>query len=69
MKNQFWSHKYILKSLFNQKNVDKCKIKYNNLKPYIKTDKTVIQFDDTEIAEYKFHKNKTLILINNIDIN
>ena len=26
-------------------------------------------FDDTEIEEYKFHQNKNLILINDIDKN
>ena len=32
-------------------------------------DKKIIQFDDTEIEEYKFHRSKTPILINDIDIN
>ena len=32
-------------------------------------DKKIITFDDTEIQKYKFHKNKSLILINIIDIN
>ena len=32
-------------------------------------DKKVINFDDTEIEEYKFHQNKSFISINNIDIN
>ena len=32
-------------------------------------DKEIIKFDDTEIEEYKFHQNKSLILINDIDIN
>ena len=31
-------------------------------------DKKNIKFDDTEIEEYKFHQNKSPILINNIDI-
>ena len=32
-------------------------------------DKKNIKFDDTEIEEYKFHQNKSPILINSIDIN
>ena len=32
-------------------------------------DKKVIRIDDTEIEEYRFHEYKSLILINNIDIN
>ena len=32
-------------------------------------DKKVIRFDDTEIEEYKSHQYKSLISINNIDIN
>ena len=31
--------------------------------------KKVIRIDDTEIEEYRFHEYKSLILINNIDIN
>ena len=34
------------------------------LKPYIKMDKKVIKFDDTETEEYKFHQYKSPILIN-----
>ena len=32
-------------------------------------DKIIIKFDNTEIEEYKFHQYKSLISINNIDIN
>ena len=31
--------------------------------------KYIIKFDYTEIEEYKFHQNKSSILINNIDSN
>ena len=36
---------------------------------YIKIDKENIKFDSTEIKKHKFHQNKKLILIKNIDIN
>ena len=32
-------------------------------------DKKIVKFDDTEIEEYRFHQNKSPILINNIDTN
>ena len=32
-------------------------------------DKKVIKFGDSEIKKRKFHQHKSLILINNIDIN
>ena len=32
-------------------------------------DKTNIKFDDHEIEEYEFHQRKSLILINDTDIN
>ena len=32
-------------------------------------DKKIIKFDDTEMEEYKFHQNKSLISINSLDIN
>ena len=32
-------------------------------------DENIIMFDDIEIEKYKFHKYKSLILIDNIDIN
>ena len=32
-------------------------------------DKKIMKFDGTEIEEYRFHKHKSLTLINNIDIN
>ena len=32
-------------------------------------DKKIIKFDDTEIEEYEFHQYKSLISINDIDIN
>ena len=31
--------------------------------------KKIIKFDDTEIEEYKFYRNNSPILINEIDIN
>ena len=37
--------------------------------PYIKRDKKIIKSDDTEIEQYKFHQNKSLVSMNNIDIN
>ena len=40
-----------------------------NLKPYIKMDKRIINFDDTEIKKCSFHQNKSFILINDIDSN
>ena len=40
------------------------------LKLYIKIDKKIIKFGDTEIEEYEFHhQHKSPISINNIDIN
>ena len=39
------------------------------MKPYIKMDKEIIKFDDTEIEEYKFHQYKSSISINDIGIN
>ena len=32
-------------------------------------DTKIIKFDDIEIKKYKFHQNKSSILINDIDIN
>ena len=32
-------------------------------------DKNIIKFDDTKIEMYKFHQQKSLIFIDNIDIN
>ena len=32
-------------------------------------DQKIINFDGTEIDEYKFHQNKSPILLNHIDIN
>ena len=32
-------------------------------------DKRIIKFDDTKIEEYKFHQNKSPILINDRDVN
>ena len=32
-------------------------------------DKNLLKFSDTEIEEYKFHQHKSLISINNTDIN
>ena len=31
-------------------------------------DKNILEFDDTEIKEYKFYQNKSPISINDIDI-
>ena len=39
------------------------------MKAYIKMEKTVIKFGDTEIEKHKFHQRKQPILINNVDIN
>ena len=39
------------------------------MKPYIKMDKEIIKFDDTEIEEYKFYQYKSSISINDIGIN
>ena len=53
------------------KKVENYKLKKNikKLKPSIKMDKRIIKFDDTKTEEYKFHQSKSLILINDIDIN
>ena len=52
------------------KEVENHKLKKILEKIYIhEMDKKVISFDDTKIEKCKFHKNKSLILINNIDIN
>ena len=42
---------------------------FEKLKPYIKMDKEIIKFDDTEIEENEFHQYKSLISINGTDIN
>ena len=39
------------------------------IKPYIKIDKSIIKFDDTDIKKYKLHQNKSSISIGDIDIN
>ena len=41
------------------------------MKVYIKTDKKIINFGDTEVEKkpHKFHQNKSPILINNLDTN
>ena len=39
------------------------------MKTYIKLDKKIIKFDDTEIEKYKLHQYKSTISIDNIDIN
>ena len=39
------------------------------IKPYLKIDKKLISFDNTEIEECKFHQNKIPISIKDIDIN
>ena len=36
------------------------------LKPYIKMDRKITKFDDTETEEYKFHQNKIPISIKTI---
>ena len=38
-------------------------------KSIYKNEYKIIKFDDTDIEEYKFHQNKSLILINDIDSN
>ena len=38
------------------------------LKQYIKMDKKIIKFDDTEVEEFEFHEHKSPILINDINI-
>ena len=43
--------------------------KLRKLKPYIKTDKKIKKFDETEIDEFRFPQNKSPILIDYIDIN
>ena len=43
--------------IINQKSYKK------NLKPYTKTNKKVIKFDDTEIVKYKFYQNQRPILV------
>ena len=39
------------------------------MKVYIKLDKKIIKFGDTEIERHNFHLHNSPILINNIDIN
>ena len=69
MKQKFW--KYISKADLDKKKRKIINLKYyeNILKTYIKLDKKVIKFDDTEIEKYKFHQNKSPISIDNININ
>ena len=52
------------------KKAEKYKLKkiWKNLKPYIKLDRKIIKFNDTETKKYKFHQSKSLISINGIDI-
>ena len=61
MKNQFSSYKFKWKEEENHilKNIYKTK-----LKPYMKIDKKIIKFDDTQIEEYEFHQYKRPISIN-----
>ena len=42
---------------------------WKKLKAYIKVDDKIIKFNDPEIEEFEFHQHKSLISINNIDIN
>ena len=49
--------KFALKSWLKWKKAENCKV-IKKLKPYIKMDKKIINFDDTEIEEYKFHQNE-----------
>ena len=42
--------------------------KLKNSKPYIKMDKKVIKFNDTQIKKYKSHQNESPIWIKDIDI-
>ena len=56
----FWKinkRKFALKSWLKWKKAENCKV-IKKLKPYIKMDKKIINFDDTEIEEYKFHQNE-----------
>ena len=52
------------------KEVENCKLKElsKKLKPYIKRIKKIIKFDDTETEEHEFHQYKSLISINDIDV-
>ena len=38
------------------------------MKAYIKKEKRIIKFDDTEIQKQKFHQHKRPISIKNVDI-
>ena len=65
-----------IKTLLQKTDLDKKKWKIINqkkykkvLKPYIKMNKKIIRFDDTEIEKHKFHQHKSSFLIDNIDIN
>ena len=68
MKNIFEAIKLLQKA----KKVEYYKLKRlqkkKKLKPYIKMDKKIIKLDDAETEEYKFHKYKRPISINNINI-
>ena len=39
------------------------------MKPYIRMNKKIIKFDDTQIEKYKFQQYKSPFLMNNIDVN
>ena len=71
MKNQFWSYEITSESSFKFKKGENYKLKKlrKKTKPYMKMDKKVFKFDDTEITEYEFHQYKWPILISDIDIN
>ena len=55
-------------TLRNKKN-DKLKKMEKVLKGYIKVEKTILKFDDTEIEKQKFHQHKKTFLVKSIDIN
>ena len=39
------------------------------MKPYIRMNKKIIKFDDTQIEKYKFQQYKSPFLMDNIDVN
>ena len=39
------------------------------MKPYIRMNKKIIKFDDTQIEKYNFQQYKSPFLMDNIDVN
>ena len=39
------------------------------MKPYIRMNKKIMKFDDTQIEKYKFQQYKSPFLMDNIDVN